>query len=137
MVKIVEWKVDCGFGVNTLSKDDFPEDYSEHSDIILMGNLSLPVLKNIKRAKIRIMGSPELEDHWKHERKDPPTATGWIEIQKGSDTIEFHSLFPHRNLSFVLTALASGKVGFVSVCGTKLRYRKADLFDLELLSTEG
>ena len=137
MVKVEDWKVDCGFGINTLSKDDYPEDYSEHSGIILMGKLLLPVLKKTKRAKIKIMGSPELEDHWKYERKDPPTATGWIEISKGSDTVEFHSLFPHRNLSFILMAVASGKVGFASICGTKLRYRKADLLDLELLSTQG
>ena len=136
-IKIEDWEVACSFGLSFFPGEFGAGDYSEDSDIIFTGEILSPVLKNAKKAKIFITGKPEFENHWdKPLRDERPIGIGWIEIPRGSGILELHALFPCRSLPIITAAAAVDKIQFARVRGTKIRYRKGDIRDLELLTTK-
>lgn len=74
-----------------------------------------------------------MDDHW----KEKPTITsaktiGWMEIPRGDDTLIFYCWIPLQSMSFITLAVDSGKIKYVSIYGTKLKWRKGTISSIWL-----
>jgi len=107
--------------------------YWEWSKIILTGKILLPDLEKANKARIEIKADPQKDDYWKVK----PTilsakAIGWMEIPRGDDTLIFYCSIPSQSLPFVTLAVDSSKIKFVSIFGTKLKWRKGTISSISL-----
>jgi len=131
-IEVEDWEVAYRFESNTAPKDLVEGVFWEHLRLILTGKILSP-LEKASSAKIEIASKPHMDDHWKTE----PTiksakAIGWMEIPKGEDTLTFYCLIPSRSLPSVILAAGLAKVKFVSISGTKLKWRKGTISSVSL-----
>ena len=132
-IKVEDWEVDYFFRLNTAPKDIIPGVYWESSRLILIGSIIKPAIEKTSKARIEIAADPQLDDHWQSK----PTivsakAIGWMEIPRGDDRIIFNCSIPSRSLPYIALAIQSGKIGYVSISGTKLKWRRGTISDLSL-----
>ncbi|MGD1151566.1 MAG: hypothetical protein ABR911_01630 [Syntrophales bacterium] len=132
-IAVEDWEVYYRFGINDVNKDIIQGDYWEISELILLGKIVSPALEKATRVKINITERPELDDHWKREDPDnPPLAVGWMEIPRSDDTLIMNCWIPSRSFGHVAISVASGKINYVSVFGTKLKRRRGKIFYIRL-----
>jgi hypothetical protein len=132
-IQFEDWKAYYRFGINMAPKDLIPGAYWESSKVILTGRLATPVLANAGRARIEIEADPQMDDHWQQK----PTilsakAVGWMELPRGDDTLAFFISVPSRSLPCIMLAIQSGKVGYASISGTKLKWRRGTVLRVSL-----
>ena len=132
-IEVEDWEVAYRFELNTAPKDLVEGVFWEHSRLILKGKILSPDLEKASKAKIEIASKPHMDDHWKTE----PTiksakAIGWMEIPRGEDTLIFHCLIPSRSLPSVILAAGLAKIKFISISGTKLKWRKGTVSGFHL-----
>lgn len=132
-IEVKNWEVYYHFGINKVSRDLISGDYCEYSNLILVGNILSPSLKNAAQAKIKIRESPGLDNHWREdEMENPPPAIGLLEIPRGEDVLKFICFVPSRSFRFITMAVSAEKIRYVSLFGTKLKWRKGEIFDISL-----
>jgi hypothetical protein len=107
--------------------------YVEDSRLILTGKIISPPIKEAGKARIEIVGDPQMDDHWKAK----PTiisaeAIGWMEIPRGDDTLVLYCSIPAQSFGGIATAVNSKKIKFVSVSGTKLKWRQGKVLSVSL-----
>jgi len=132
-IEVEDWEAAYHFGINTLPPDLIRGVYWENPKLILTGKILSPVLGKSNKAKIEIVADPQIDDHW----KEKPTiisakAIGWMEIPRGDDTLIFHCSLPSQSLPYVSLAVDSGKIKYVSIYGTKLKWRKGTISSVNL-----
>ena len=132
-IEVEDWEVYYNFGINTVLKDLIEGVFSEYSKLILTGRILSPLIKQASKARIELVGDPEMDDHWKAE----PTITvakaiGWMEIPRGDDTLIFYCSIPSQSLPFTTLAVDSGKIKFVTIWGTKLKWRRGTISSISL-----
>ena len=130
---VEDWEIAYSFSLNTLPKDLIEGAYWEYLKLILKGNILSPALEKAGKARIEVAPEPQMDDHWKQK----PTiisakAIGWMEIPRGDDTLIFQCSVPSRSLPLVTMAVESGKIKFVSISGTTLKWRKGTIFRISL-----
>ena len=132
-IEINDWEVAYIFELNTLPQDLVEGLFYERSRLILSGNILSPVVKNVSKVRIEIVNEPRLDDHWKPEPTiRSPKGIGWMEIPKGENTLKFSCYIPSRSLQNILLAVESEKIRFVSIFGTKLKWRKGTVLSVKL-----
>ena len=135
-IEVEDWKVAYDFGLNRLSRGIISGVYREHSELILIGKILSPVLIITSRAKILIRADPRMDDHW----KEKPTITsaeeiGWMQILRDEDkTLFFYCSIPSQSLPSLAVAANSGKIKFVSIYGTKLKWQKGTILNIDLFT---
>jgi len=132
-IEVEDWEADYYFTLNTGPKDLFDGAYMEHSMLILTGTLLAPSLEKADKAKIEIRDDPQKDDYWTQK----PTivsakAIGWMEIPRGDDTLIFYCSIPSRSLPFIVLAVKAGKIRYISIFGTKLKWRKGTIESISL-----
>lgn len=132
-IKVEDWEVDYHFGLNTVLKDLIEGIFGESSRLILIGDIIVPVLEKASKARIEIAATPEMDDHWQSK----PTivsakAVGRMEIPRGDDRLIIHCSVPSRSLPFIAMAVLSGKIGYVTIFGTKLKWRQGTISSISL-----
>lgn len=132
-IEVNDWKTYYHFGLNKRPTDNFPEVYWEFSNIILSGGIISPDLKIISKANIRINESPELNDHWKNKMLErQPLGIGYIKFEKDDDILEFNCWVSSPSFNNITVTVAHGKVKYVSIFGTKLKWKKGTIFNITL-----
>lgn len=132
-IEVKDWEVSCHFGINIAPKDLIPGVYWEGSTLILTGEIISPLLDKANRAVIQITANPQLDDHWQSK----PTiisakAIGWMEIPRGDDRVIFNCSVPSQSLLFIAIAIQAGKIKYVSISGTKLKWRRGTISGINL-----
>ena len=132
-IQVEDWEVGYHFGINTLSKDFIEGVYWEHSKLTLTGKIISPVLEKANKTRVELAADPKMDDHWKAE----PTITsakgiGFMEIPRGEDTLICYSFIPFRMLPFITLGVDSGKIKFVTIWGTKLKWRRGTISSISL-----
>ena len=132
-IEVKDWEVSCHFGINIAPKDLIPGVYWEGSTLILTGEIISPLLDKANRAVIQITADPQLDDHWQPK----PTiisakAIGWMEIPRGDDRVIFNCSVPSQSLLFIAIAIQAGKIKYVSISGTKLKWRRGTISGINL-----
>jgi len=96
-----------------------------------------PVVEKASKAKAELSAMPEMDDHWTREPTIPSAkAIGWMEIPRGEDTLIFHCFIPSRLLQNITLAAHVGKIRFVSIVGTKLKWRKGTISSIDFSEPE-
>ena len=135
---VEDWEMEYQFELNMVPKDLVPGLFWEHSTCILICKLTSPVLKYGNKARIEIVGKPELDNHWAPDTNvRSGIGIGSIEIPRGDDVIRFYCMVPSRSFPCIPVAASSGKIRYVSIRGTKLKYRKGDVFGITLRTNWG
>jgi len=130
---VEDWVTEYQFELNTAPKDLVPGLFWEHATCILICKLTSPDLKYGNKARIEIVGKPELDDHWAPDTNvKSAIRIGSIEIPRGDDTIRFYCMVPSRSFQSIPIAANSGKIKYVTISGTKLRYRRGDVSGITL-----
>ena len=132
-IKVEDWYASYHFGLNTLLKDFIEGVYWENSKLILTGKILTPDLEKANKVRIELSAEPQMDDHW----RDKPTilsakAIGWMEIPRGDDTLIFHCSIPSQSMPYITLAIDSGKIRYVSIFGTKLKWRKGTISSVSL-----
>jgi|GEM_PF-855554 len=132
-IEVKDWEVSCHFGINTAPKDLIPGLFWEGSTLILTGGIISPLLDKANRVVIQISANPQLDDHWQSK----PTiisakAIGWMEIPRGDDRLIFNCSVPSQSLLFIAIAIQVGKIKYVSISGTKLKWRRGTISSINL-----
>ena len=130
-IEVEDWEAYYHFGM--APKNIIEDVYWEISNLILIGRLISPSLKTASKARIEIGGNPQTDDHWQTK----PTITsakaiGWMEIPRGDDQLIFNCSVPTRSLSFITLAAQAGKIKYVSISGTKLKWRQGTISRISL-----
>jgi hypothetical protein len=132
-IEVEYWIPDYHFGLNPLRKDFGEGVYWEHPKLILTGRILSPVVEKASKTRVELAADPQMDDYWKAE----PTitsarATGWMEIPRGDDTLIFYCSIPSQSLPFITLAVDSGKIKFVTIWGTKLKWRRGTISSVSL-----
>jgi hypothetical protein len=131
--EVENWEMEYQFELNMTPKDLVPGLFWEHATCILICKLNSPVLKYGNKARIEVVGKPELDNHWAQDANvKSAIGIGSIEILRGDDIIRVYCMVPSRSFPYIPVAASSGKIKFVSIDGTKLKYRKGDIFGITL-----
>ena len=130
-IEIKDWEVYYHFGVEP--RDITHGTYWEISKLTLKGKLLSPKLKNASIANVDISADPEQEDHWSMK----PTiisakAIGFMEIPRGKETLQVYCSIPPRLSNNVHVAVAYGKIKYVNIFGTKLKWQRGDVMTVSL-----
>jgi len=132
-IEVEDWEVAYRFELNTAPKDLVEGVFWEHSRLILTGKILSPIVEKASNAKIEIASKPHMDDHWKTEPTiESAKAIGWMEIPRGEDTLIFYCLIPSRSLPSIILAAGSSKIRFISISGTKLKWRKGTISSVSL-----
>lgn len=133
-IEVDDWDVGFDFGVNDLLKDFFNVTFLETSRLIFTGKLTPTIKKNINRAVVKIIANEGLDDHRKKEFDEyEGKLIGQIEKPMDEEILIFLCHVPSR--LFHNLAAQSGKINFIKIRGSKVRYRKGDIFDVDLSSS--
>ncbi|HVO67409.1 MAG TPA: hypothetical protein VMT12_13115 [Syntrophales bacterium] len=132
-IEVEDWEADYHFGLNTVRKGMIGGVYWESSKLILTGRILSPILEKASKARIEIASDPQMDDYW----KEKPTiisakAIGWMEIPRGDDTFIFYCSIPSQSFRYIALAAESGKIKFVSMFGTKLKWRQGTIITINL-----
>ena len=132
-IEVEDWEADYHFGLNPLRKDFGEGVYWEHPKLIITGKIISPVLEKANKSRVELASDPQKDDYWKAE----PTirsakAIGWMEIPRGDDTLIFYCSIPSQSLPFTTLAVDSGKIKFVTIWGTKLKWRRGTISSISL-----
>jgi hypothetical protein len=132
-IEVEDWEVDYYFALNTGPEDLFNGAYMEHSNLVLTGNIFSPSLEKVGKTRIEITADPQMDDFWKPK----PTiisakAIGWMEIPRGDDTLIFHCSVPSRSLLFIALAVKAGKINYISIFGSKLKWRQGAISSISV-----
>jgi hypothetical protein len=124
------WKVDYSFGVN-IGRHIYPGDYREHSSVIINAKLLSPILKSSTEANIHLIESSEVDDHWKQTATGQPKGIGHIELLRDNSLFAYCHIPSHQFLN-LSTALASDKIKYAKIFGTKLKWRSGTVIYIDL-----
>lgn len=132
-IEVKDWEAGFHFGINTLPRDLVGGPYWEHAKLVLFGKIISPVLEKASQTRVELAAEPQMDDHWKVE----PTiksakGIGFMEIPRGDDTLICYCSIPSRSLPLVTLAVNSGKMKFVTIWGTKLKWRKGTISSVSL-----
>jgi len=132
-IEIEDWEADYHFGL--APKNIIEGVYWEGSNLIIIGNLTSPILDTVSKTKVELHGDPKLDDHWQQN----PTiisakAIGWIEITRQDNMLIFHCSVTYRSLPYLACAVHAKKIKYVSISGTKLKYRQGTISHISLSS---
>ena len=131
-IEVEDWEADYFFG---LAPQKVIEGvYWEVSDLIIIGRLISPVLNIVGKVRVKIKADPEVDDHWKSN----PTITsakaiGRMEILR-DNTMEFSCSVPSYSLPYLAQAAHANKIRYISINGTKLRYKSGTISHISLSS---
>jgi len=131
-VEVEDWAVDYYFG---LAPENIIEGvYWEGSGLIIMGKLISHVLDIVNGVRVKINADPQLDDYCKPN----PTiisakAIGWMEILR-DNTMEFSCSVPSYSLSYLAQAGHANRIKYISITGTKLRYKQGTVRHINLSS---
>lgn len=133
--EVEDWEMDYHFELNNGPEDLIPGVFWENSTCTFICKLISPLLKYGNKARVEVVAKPALDDHWTLE----PTVRsakgiGNIDIPRGEDTLIFHCLIPSRSFQYIPLAASSGKIKSISISGTKLKWRKGDIYGISLLT---
>lgn len=133
VIEVQDWEAYYHFGINMAPRDLIPGAYWESPKVILTGRIVSPILANVSGARVEITADPQMDDHWQQK----PTiisakAVGWMEIPRGAEKLTFFCSVPSRSLPYIALAVQSGKIGFLSIDGTKLKWRKGTVSHFSL-----
>ncbi len=132
-IVIDDWEIKYHFGKNTIKNDIFTEEFWEDSHLILVGKIVSPILKHAIKANVVIMENPKLDDHWTNKSTvRSATAIGFMEIPKDENILYLNCWVPSRSFHLIPIAVASGKINHASIFGTKLKWRKGEIFSITL-----
>ena len=99
----------------------------------LLGKILSPKLKNATKASIDISAEPETDDHWAAKPTiSSAKAIGFMEIPRCEEVLQFYCSVPPRLSNNIHVAVASGKIKHISVFGTKLKWRKGDIYSISV-----
>jgi hypothetical protein len=132
-IEVEDWEVDYNFGLNPLRKDFGEGVYWERPKSILTGKMLAAVLEKASKIRVELASDPQMDDHWKAQ----PTivsakAIGYMQIPRGDDTLSFYCSIPSRSLPFITLVVDSGKIKFVTIWGTKLKWRQGTISSVRL-----
>jgi hypothetical protein len=131
--EVEDWEMDYHFELNVGPKDFIPGVFWENSKCTLIGKIVSPILKNANKARVEIVDKPELDDNWKiNPTVRSAKGIGSIEIPRGDDTVIFYCWVPSRSFQYIPLAVSSGKIKFALIFGTRLKWRKGDIFSISL-----
>lgn len=137
-IEINDWEGDYHFGLSQMPKDLHDGLFWERSSLILWGTILSPVVGKASKAKVELSAMPEMDDHWTTNPTIPSAkGIGWIEIPRGEDTLIFSCRIPSQSLQNVILAAQAGRIGFVSIFGTKLKWRRGTISSVTLSRTRG
>lgn len=132
-VQVGEWDVDFFFHLNQGNRDIFSGVFWEHSHVGFTGELLSPQMKYGNEVRVEVKCEPELDDHWqRNSTVEKYKAIGFFKVPRGSDIIEFNCWIPSRQFQYILTAAAADKIKFASIFGTKMKWRKGKIFNLDM-----
>ena len=127
-----DWEADYYFGLNPRSNIEHV--YWEISNLIIIGRLISPVLNIVGKVRVLINADPEVDDHWKPN----PTITGAKAIGRMAilrdNTMEFYCSVPTYSLPYLAQAAHANKIRYISITGTKLRYKEGVISHISLSS---
>ena len=132
-IEVEDWDADYHFGM--APKNIIEGVYWEGSRLIIIGKLISPILDAASKARVEIKSDPQLDDHWKPN----PTiisakAIGWMDIPRGDNTLIFYCSVPSHSLSYLAYAVHLKKIRYISMSGTKLKYRQGTISHISLSS---
>ena len=135
-IEVSDWEGDYHFSLNRMPKDLHDGLFWERSSLILAGKILSPVVEKASTARVELSAMPEMDDHWTTKPTIPSAkAIGWMEIPRGEDTLIFSCRIPARSLQNVTLAAHAGRIGFVSIFGTKLKWRQGTISSITLSRT--
>lgn len=101
--------------------------------LILIGKIISPALVKASKARIEISADPQMDDHWQPKPSIiSAKAIGWMEIPREDDRLICYCSVPSRSLPYLALAVQSGKIKYVSIFGTKLKWRQGTITSLSL-----
>jgi hypothetical protein len=127
--QIEGWKPYLMFKLTSSMNDNFNSDYWELSTLTMSAKILSPILKSNNMANIEIVEKPDLDDHWKQDKTGKPKAIGFMQLQE-DDTLFVYCSVTSRTFRNLSMALGFEKIKFASVFGTKLKWRKGKVFDI-------
>jgi hypothetical protein len=127
-----DWEADYYFGL--APKNIIEGVYWEVSNLIIIGRLISPVLNMVGKVRVKIKADPEVDDHWKPN----PTITAAKAIGRMAilrdNTMEFYCSVPSYSLPYLAQAVHTKKIRYISITGTKLRYKEGTISHISLSS---
>lgn len=131
-IEVEDWDTDYYFGI--APKDIIEGVYWEGSGLIITGKLISPVLDRVSKTQVDIRIDPQVDDYWKAE----PTikaakAIGWMQILR-DNTLLFNCSVPSHSLPYLAVATHAKKIRYISITGTKLRYKHGTIRHISLSS---
>jgi len=132
-IEVEDWEADYYFGI--APKNIIEGVYWEGASLIITGKLISPILNAASKARVVIKGDPQLDDHWQQK----PTiisakAIGWMDIPRGDDRLIFYCSVPCHSLQYLAHAVHAKKIKYISINGTKLKYRQGTISNIDLSS---
>ena len=133
-IEVEDWEVYYHFGIAPKHLRDIAKGtYWETSNLTLVGKILSPKIKNATKAKVDLSTAPETDDHWSSK----PTilsakAIGFMEIPRGEDYLRLYLSISSRLSNNIHTAVAAGKVKYVSIFGEKLKWRHGTIFSFSI-----
>lgn len=131
-IEVDDWEADYYFGL--APKNIIEGVYWEVSNLIIIGRLISPVLNIVGNVRVKIKADPEVDDHWKPN----PTITAAKAIGRMAilrdNTMEFYCSAPTYSLPYLAQAAHANKIRYISITGTKLRYKEGAISHISLSS---
>jgi len=135
-IEINDWEGDYHFGLSQMPNDLHDGLFWERSSLILSGRTLSPAMEKASKAKMELSAMLEMDDHWTTQPTIPSAkGIGWMEIPRGEDTLIFHCSIPSRMLQNITLAAHAGKIRFVSMFGSKLKWRQGSISSINLSNT--
>ena len=108
--------------------------YWEGSSLIITGKLISPVLDMVSKIKVDIRIDPQVDDYWKAEPTiQSAKAIGGMQILR-DNTLLFNCSVPSYSLPYLAQAVHAKKIKYISIIGTKLRYKQGTIRHIRLSS---
>ncbi|MFC1862880.1 hypothetical protein ACFL1Z_02875 [Thermodesulfobacteriota bacterium] len=135
-IEVQDWQADYSFLINK-GKNFFNGVYSEYASIIVTGKILFPDLGKTKQARIDLVGDPEKDDHWQAK---PSIASadsiGYTQMLRGDETLSFFAHIPMRALPHIAVTLNSSKIKYISIYGTKLKWKRGTITNISLTTVQ-
>ena len=134
-IDINDWGADYGFGVETPRKHR-EDDYWEHINLNLHGEIIYPVSEKTSMALIKIKPKIEIDDCWKEPPSEkPPKIIGIYDLPRDNSRIQFICWIPARSFQPLCALVAGGKIKYATVQGSRMKWRQGEIYYFELTST--
>jgi hypothetical protein len=144
VVRIDDWRCDYRFGLNPsydpLHRDNgasflYEAPYSEHRDLILIGEFLDPANLRQKKFEARLARQSHLDQKTVDENlhtyeESPPGSVGGF-LKQGVSIMAFVSI-PEDAFALILQSASAHKIKFMTLRGQKLRYGHGHIYSYSL-----